>query len=500
MAKVLLIESDSVFAAVLADRLHVAGHEVRRITDGSRAAATANDLQADLVVLGSSPNGGLSVVEALRGQSSTQSVPVLVLADQGVIDSVAALRAGADDVIARPRDLEELLLRLDRLLANRTATLQVLQGDLANHPLWALLQYLLQVRKSGLLRVNSASGSGSVELVEGQAVQARWQGLAGSDALLALLSLEEGGFRFDPLSAPSAPAGAELPLQRLLMHSAWLKDEIAKRRHLVPPTGQPLQTLTPNLPAVEEEFEGLPLKRVFERVLQQPGLRLFDLVADETEAPLSTRLAVAQLVERGALAPYTGEDDTEIQNTREISTLILLEVAIEDLIDTAAKAGLPASALAYLLLVEPEAWPALRRLIEGGPGFRHNEGLRRLVEQVELRRAGSVTFPGRHGKVSLHVQILTGAAQPQINAIVAGCAGVLVWLRGTDSLETVQAVVQRLETSGPRGAGGVLVAGGEAAQREAASLAGRGSRWRTTPHEPHSLLGMLRLLHPPDGG
>jgi CheY-like chemotaxis protein len=485
---------------VLADRLHVAGHEVRRITDGSRAAATAQDLHADLVVLGSSANGGLGVVEALRGQPSTQSVPVLVLADQGAVDSVAALRAGADDVMARPRELEELLLRLDRLLANRAATLQVLQGDLANHPLWALLQYLLQVRKSGLLRVNAASGSGAVELADGQAVQARWEGLNGREALLALLSLEEGGFRFDPLAASSSPASSELPLHTLLMHSAWLKDEIAKRRHLVPPTGQPLQTLTPNLPAVDEEFESLPLKRVFERILQQPGVRLFDLVADEAEAPIATRLALALLVERGALAPDLGEADAEIQNTREISSVILLEVAVEDLIDTAAKAGLPASALAYLLLIEPEAWPALRRLIEAGPGFRHNEGLRLLVEQVEISRAGSVTFPGRRGKLSLHVQMLTGAAQSQIDAIVAGCAGVLVWIRGTDSLEAVRAVAQRLETSGPRGAGGVLVASGEAAQREAASLAGHGSRWKTTPHEPHSFLGVLRLLHPPNGG
>ncbi len=148
--------------------------------------------------------------------------------------------------------------------------------------------------------------------------------------------------------------------------------------------------------------------------------------------------------------------------------------------------------------MEPDVWPALRRLIEEAPGYRRNEGMRKLVEQVELRKAGSVSFPGRRGKLSLHVQVMTGAAQPQINAIVPGCAGLLVWIRGTASLELVGGVVQRLETSGPRGAGGVLVAGTEEAQQPAETLAGRGTRWRTTPHEPHSLLGLLRLLHPPD--
>ncbi|MBW8874874.1 MAG: DUF4388 domain-containing protein [Acidobacteria bacterium] len=495
MAKVLVIESDSVFAAVLADRLHVAGHEVRRLSEGARATAVAQEQQVDLVVLGTSPGAGLDVVEALRSQPATRSLPILVLA--GAADSVNALRIGADDVLTRPCDLEELLLRLYRLLANRTAVLQVLQGDLANHPLWALLQYLGQVRKTGILRVKAAGGSGTLELRDGQATGARWQGLRGREALLALLSLEEGGFRFDPEALPEAQEGP-LPLHELLMQSAWLKDEIAKRRHLIPATGQPLQSLTPSLPAVDQDFHDLPVRRVFERVLQQPGLRLFDLVADEAEAPSSTRLALALLVETGAVAPQTGEEDADIQNTREISTVLLLEIAVEDLIDAATRAGLPATALPFLLLVEPEVWPALRRLVEEGPGFRRNEGLRRLVEQVELRRAGSVSFPGRHGKLSLHVQVLNGAAQPQINAIVPGCAGVLVWIRGTASLEAVGGVVQRLETSGPRGAGGVLVAGSEAAQRQALALAGRATRWRATPHEPQSLLGMLRLLHPPD--
>jgi CheY-like chemotaxis protein len=506
MAKVLVVESDSVFAAVLADRLHVAGHEVRQLGDGSRAAALAMDQQVDLVVLGESPGTGLGVVEALRGQPATRALPLLMLSDSNApADRVAALRAGADDYLTRPCDLEELLLRLDRLLATRTAALQVLQGDLANNPLWALLQYLGQVRKSGVLWVKGAAGAGSVELHDGEAVEARFEGLRGREGLLALLALEEGGFRFDPAlpgtipgALPGPPAGGDLPLQELLLDFAWLNDEIGKRRHHLPATGQPLQALTPNFPTVEEEFHSLPLRRVFDRVLQQPRVRLFDLIADEAEAPISTRLAVALLMEHGVVAPQSDETDAELQNTREISTALLFEVALEDLLEGAAGAGLGGSAFLYLLLAEPAVWPALRRLIEEGPGFRHNEGLRQLVEQVELHKAGSAAFLGRRGKLSLHVQLLSGAAQPQVNAILPGCAGVLVWVRGTEGLEAVRAVVQRLETSGPRGSAGVLVAGSEAAHRQTSALASGAARWRSSSHEPRSLLGLLRLLHPPD--
>ena len=500
MAKVLVVESDSVFAAVLADRLHVAGHEVRRLGEGARAAAMAQEQHVDLVVLGESPNTGLATVETLRGQAATRSVPILLLSDRGApADRIAALKAGADDYLTRPCDLEELLLRLDRLLANRVAALQVLQGDLTNHPLWALLQYLGQVRKSGTLRVTSQTGSGTVDLRDGGPLAARWQGLRGREAMLALLSLEEGSFRFDPAPPGAAlPEAASLPLQELLMESAWLKDETAKRRHLLPATGQPLQALTPNLPPLDGGYAGLPLRRVFERVLQAPGVRLFDLVADEAEAPVATRLAVALLVEHGAVAPPSEETGEALQNTREISSALLFEVAVEDLLEAAAAAGLSGAALHYLMLVEAEVWPALRRLLAEGPGFRRHEGMRQLVEQIDVNRGGKVVFPGRRGNLSLHVQVIAEPLPPQVSAVVPSCAGILIWIRNVDSLKSVGAVVQRLEASGPSGSAGVLVAGSEAASRQAASLVQGASHWRSSPHEPQSLLGVLRLLHPPD--
>ena len=52
-------------------------------------------------------------------------------------------------------------------------------------------------------------------------------------------------------------------------------------------------------------------------------------------------------------------------------------------------------------------------------------------------------------------------------------------------------MVQRLEASAPKGAAGVLVA-----RADTSSLLRGTARWRSTPHEPQSLLGLFRLLHP----
>lgn len=498
MAKILLVEPDSVFAAVLEDRLRVTGHQVRLLADGSPVEA-AREQQADLVILDTGAEPAVEALRDLRAEPDTRTLPVLALSDRGEpAERVAALRAGADDYLARPFDLEELLIRAERLLGGRGAE-QMLQGDLATHPLWAVLQYLQQVRKTGSLRVRSGNTSGTVELRDGEPAAARWQALRGREAFLALLCAEDGTFRFEG-GAPSAAQDERLPVNELLMHTAWLKDEMEKRRHLLPGTGEPLQTLTEFPPRVGESFGDLPLQRILSRIHQQPGVRLFDLIAEEAEAPLTTRLAVAWLVEHGLVANRDKVPESAPQNTMEISSVLVFDVAVAGLLDSAKKAGLDTSALPYLVLVEPSAWPALRKLVEEAPGFRTNEPLRRLLEQVELRRAGSAVFSapggtGNGGKVSLNVQMLTAPAQPQIAAILPGCAGVLAWVDSSEGAGAAEAVVQKLDATAGRGSG-MLVAGTAAVQKEVERLAGRSRRWRSSPHAPKSLLGLFRLLQP----
>lgn len=501
MAKLLLIEKDPVSAAVLEDRLRVAGHRVEMLADASQAAGAVDERQIDLVVLdlpdgSADPGAALEPILALRLHPDTRSVAIVALSDGNQPAwRVAALRAGADDFLARPFDPEELEIRVERLLGSRIANLQLLQGDLANHPLWAVLQYLRQVNKTGHLRVRGGVGSGTIDLREGELVGARWQGLRGSEALLTLLCVEQGSFRFDAAAPGEVPAQAseELFMHELLMQAAWLKDELDKRRPFLPAAGEPLAVLTESLPA-NPEFSDLPLQRVLSRIRRQPGTRLFDLVADEAEAPLTTRLAVAVLCEHGTVAPRDLAPRVSPQNTMEISNAIVFDIAVADLVASAAAARLPADPFPGLVLVEPAVWPRLRRLIETAPGFPGNEGLRNLIEHVELHRAGSAIFASVKGKLALHVQVLTAAAPPQLAALVPDCAAVLVWLHDAEAQDQARNVVQRLEAS-PLPATGMLIAG-TAAQPAAAQLAEKTRKWRTSPHAPQSLLGVLRLMHP----
>ncbi len=498
MAKLLLIEKDPVAAAVLEDRLRVAGHQVEMLGDAARAAGVVDERQIDLVVLDVPDNRPLEPIVALRVHPGTRSVAIVALSDSHEPAwRVAVLRAGADDVLARPFDPEELEIRVERLLGSRSANLHLLQGDLATHPLWAVLQYLKQVNKTGHLRVRGTAGSGTIDLRGGELVAARWQGLRGSEALLTLLCVEEGGFRFDASGPGEIPARAaeDLPMHELLMHAAWLKDELDQRRHLLPAAGQPLVVVTESLPT-NEDFAGLPLRRVLSRIRSQPGTRLFDLVADEAEAPLTTRLAVACLCEHGSVAPRDQQlPRVSAQNTMEISNAIVFDIAVADLVAAAVATGLPAEPLPCLVLVEPAIWPLLHRLIEKAPGFPGNEGLRQLIDHVEDYRAGSATFASPRGKLALHVQVLAATEPPHLAALVSECAAVVIWLSGAEARDQTRSVVQRLEAS-RLAATGMLIAGTPAAQQAATELIHKSRKWRTSPHAPQSLLGILRLMHP----
>jgi DNA-binding response OmpR family regulator len=509
MAKLLLIEKDPVAAAVLEDRLRVAGHQVELLGDATRAAGVVDERQIDLVVLDvpGELTGSLEPVRELRARPGTRSVAIVALSDSPEPSwRVAVLRAGADDVLPRPFDPQVLEIRVERLLGSRSANLQLLQGDLATHPLWAVLQYLKQVNKTGHLRMRGTTGSGTIDLRDGELVAARWQGLRGSEALLTLLCVEEGSFRFDA-SGPgeiSARAAEDLPMNELLMHAAWLKDELDQRRHLLPAAGEPLVVVNESLPA-NEDFAGLPLRRVLARIRSQPGTRLFDLVADETEAPLTTRLAVACLCEHGSVAPRSrlegaaGATNVSAQNTMEISNAIVFDVAVADLVASAVAAGLPAEPLPCLVLVEPAIWPLLRRLIEKAPGFPGNEGLRHLIGHVEDYRAGSATFASPRGKLALYVQVMTqvlaATEPPHLAALVSECAAVVIWLSGAEAHNQARSVVQRLEAS-RLAATGLLIGSTPAAQKAADELAEKSRKWRTSPHAPQSLLGILRLMYP----
>jgi two-component system OmpR family response regulator len=115
--RILVVEDDAALAAQLERALVAAGHAVDLTGDGEEAKFLGETEPYDAVVLdlGLPGRDGLSVLRSWRGQGI--AVPVVVLtARDGWAEKVEGIDAGADDYLAKPFRMEELLARLRAVL------------------------------------------------------------------------------------------------------------------------------------------------------------------------------------------------------------------------------------------------------------------------------------------------------------------------------------------------------------------------------------------------
>ena len=280
------------------------------------------------------------------------------------------------------------------------------------------------------------------------------------------------------------------------MESAWLKDEIGKRRHHIPPTGQPLRRSPPNLPAIDGWRFPPPAAGLRARAPAAGGAivrphRRRDRGADlhparhrarwwSTALSLRSRTRPRRLPEHPRdlqRDPLRGRDrgpdrgGGRQRGSRPRPSPICCWWSRRSGRPCAGwSSSRPASATTRGCAGWSSRSSCARR---GAPPSRAAAASSRCTSRCWRRRPSRRSTPSSRLRRDLRLD----PRQPR------------PW-------KSVRAVVQRLEASGPRGAAGVLVAGGEAASREAGALLRGASRWRSTPHEPQSLLGMLRLLHP----
>jgi two-component system response regulator TctD len=115
--RVLLVEDSTELVALLKKGLAQGGFSadaVRTAADAAHALATMR-YAAMVLDRGLPDEDGLSLLRDMRRRGD--STPVLVLtARDGVTDRVAGLRDGADDYMAKPFAMEELIARLQALL------------------------------------------------------------------------------------------------------------------------------------------------------------------------------------------------------------------------------------------------------------------------------------------------------------------------------------------------------------------------------------------------
>lgn len=116
-ASILLVEDEENLLEALKLNLELEGYEVTCANNGAIALKKVEEEYYDLILLDIMlPEvDGFDVCETIR--LNNIDTPILMLsARSGSADRVAGLKRGADDYLTKPFNLEELLLRVDKLI------------------------------------------------------------------------------------------------------------------------------------------------------------------------------------------------------------------------------------------------------------------------------------------------------------------------------------------------------------------------------------------------
>lgn len=119
MKTIFVVEDDAAIAELIAYALRGEGFEVATFGDGERLLAAVQECVPELTLLDIMLPGldGLSVLRRLRENARTAEMPVILLTAKSTeYDKVVGLDTGADDYVAKPFGVMELLARIKAVL------------------------------------------------------------------------------------------------------------------------------------------------------------------------------------------------------------------------------------------------------------------------------------------------------------------------------------------------------------------------------------------------
>ena len=127
MPDILIIEDDEIMLKAIRNILNKDGHTVSTAKDGKEAFEKLDSGTYDIVItdLMMPYANGLEIVSRIRSDEQKINTGVIIVSSVGNEETITeAFRLGADDYLKKPIMAGELLMRIRKLIANKTSKTQ----------------------------------------------------------------------------------------------------------------------------------------------------------------------------------------------------------------------------------------------------------------------------------------------------------------------------------------------------------------------------------------
>jgi two-component system phosphate regulon response regulator PhoB len=129
---ILVVEDEPAIQELIAINLTLSGYQVLRANDAEAAAALLRDNLPDMMLVDWMLPGqsGVNLIRALRAQTRTRELPIIMLTARGEQqDKILGLESGADDYMTKPFSPREMIARIQALLRRRApqASVEVIE-------------------------------------------------------------------------------------------------------------------------------------------------------------------------------------------------------------------------------------------------------------------------------------------------------------------------------------------------------------------------------------
>lgn len=210
--RILIVDDDPLICELVSKAISAVDVEVTLTTSGRQALTFLKKQRFEMAILDirMPEMDGLQLIRRIRTEGQTAFMPVMFLTGQGSKeDKLRGFHLGADDFMEKPFSLEELKLRVMRILKRTTPDASFMgqtvpirigfQGSLTDFGLASLLTLFSMENKSGHLHLSLNGACITFYLRGGQVVRAKQRDKSKAssyDCVYTALSWQGGSFHF----------------------------------------------------------------------------------------------------------------------------------------------------------------------------------------------------------------------------------------------------------------------------------------------------------------